>query len=89
MLYARPTLNYLFSAVNVQKVYMDEMERQNVDLTKMLDPKARWPKVMGLDGRMNTPGRDLLQVARRATTTDYKGRSTTKEVNVVRFCRHQ
>ena len=59
---------------------MNEMERQNVDLTKMLDPKARWPKVRGLEGRIHTPGLGLLDVARRSTTTDYKRRPTMKEV---------
>ena len=61
---------------------MDEMERQNVDMSKMLDPKARWPRARGLEGRINSPGLDLLQVAKRATTTDYKRRPITTEVRM-------
>jgi hypothetical protein len=66
---------------NVKIVYMEELERQNVDMTKMLDPKARWPKARGLDNRIHTPGLGLLDVARRSTTTDYKRRPLSNEVS--------
>jgi hypothetical protein len=56
------------------KVYMDEIERQNVDLAKMLDPKARWSRTRA------SPGLDLLSVAKLATTINYKLRPTTTEI---------
>ena len=46
------------------------IEGQNVDMHKMLDPKARWPKGRGSFGR-TTFGLDLLDAAKVATTKDH------------------
>eukprot|EP00118_Oscarella_pearsei_P021359 m.239260 g.239260 ORF g.239260 m.239260 type:complete len:1041 (+) comp40178_c1_seq1:192-3314(+) len=59
------------------KSYVDDIEQQGIDLSKMLDPKARWPK--GRDAR-EAYGLRLLDVARKATIKDYKRRPEVKEL---------
>eukprot|EP00118_Oscarella_pearsei_P021360 m.239263 g.239263 ORF g.239263 m.239263 type:complete len:121 (+) comp40178_c1_seq2:1-363(+) len=59
------------------KSYVDDIEQQGIDLSKMLDPKARWPK--GRDAR-EAYGLRLLDVARKATVKDYKRRPEVIEL---------
>eukprot|EP00118_Oscarella_pearsei_P010424 m.63964 g.63964 ORF g.63964 m.63964 type:complete len:1224 (+) comp35209_c0_seq5:1019-4690(+) len=60
------------------KAYVDDIESQRIDLIKMLDPKAKWPKNVGLEER--SYGLDLLKIAKKCTVKDSRGRSTTKEI---------
>ena len=48
---------------------MDAIESKGIDLTKMLDPKAEWPK-----GKNELFGLELLTVAKRATEENYRQR---------------
>ena len=59
---------------------MEDMERQGVNMTKMLDPKARWPKHQGVDGRDKIIGLELLDLAKLATTRDHTRRPDIVEV---------
>ena len=60
-----------------QKSYVDEIEQHGVDLTKMLDPKAKWPKNKE---KGKSPGLHLLDVAKLATNKDYAVRCSVSEV---------
>ena len=69
----------------MQKSYLEDMERQHVDLMKMLDPKARWP-----NGRDKMVGLDLLNVGKLATERDQKKRPDVTEVcGLVFRCLHK
>jgi hypothetical protein len=59
------------------KSYIDDIQRQHVDLMKMLDPKARFPK-----GRNDTFGLDLLDIAQRATIKKYTDRPSIKDLQL-------
>jgi hypothetical protein len=54
---------------------MESLEQQNINMTKMLDPKARWPK-----GRNDTFGLELLELAKLASTRDLNRRPDITEV---------
>eukprot|EP00118_Oscarella_pearsei_P010072 m.60102 g.60102 ORF g.60102 m.60102 type:complete len:136 (+) comp34916_c0_seq5:2611-3018(+) len=63
------------------KSYIDNIEMQGIDLQKMLDPKAKWPKAIPLyDGKFNSAGLQLLGVAKKATERDYKSRPGIEEI---------
>jgi hypothetical protein len=62
------------------KFYMEDMERQAVNMARMLDPKAQWPKHQGLDGRDKAIGLELLDVAKLATTRDHTRRPDITEI---------
>jgi hypothetical protein len=55
--------------------YMESLEQQNINMTKMLDPKARWPK-----GRNDTFGLELLELAKLASTRDLNRRPDITEI---------
>ena len=61
------------------KSYVDDIEGQGIDLTKMLDPKAKWPKAKGL-GKGGNDGLTLLEVAKRCTVKEYTKRVSIREV---------
>ena len=61
------------------KSYVDDIEGQGIDLTKMLDPKAKWPKAKGL-GKGGNCGLTLLEVAKRCTLKDYTKRVSIRDV---------
>ena len=50
--------------------YVDAIESQGIDLTKMLDPKAKWPK-----SKNKLYGLELLTIAKRATEDNYRQRA--------------
>ena len=50
------------------------MERQNVNMTKMLDPTARWPTYRESDGRDKMIGLEVLDLAKLTTTRDHTRR---------------
>ena len=61
----------------LQRQYISYIEGQNVKLVNMLDPKAKWPK-----GRESYPfGLTLLDIAKLATTVDYKQRPEISPVS--------
>ena len=62
---------------------MEGLEHQNVNMTKMLDPKAQWPKTRGWGGRDNTVGLELLELAKLASTRDLSRRPDIVEVCTV------
>ena len=47
------------------------IEEQHVDMQKMLDPKARWPKGGSLAHGRTTFGLDLLEAAKVVTIEDH------------------
>ena len=51
------------------KSYVDAIESQGIDLNKMLDPKAKWPKT-----KNEVYGLELLTIAKRATEDNYRQR---------------
>ena len=61
------------------KSYVDDIEGQGIDLTKMLDPKAKWPKGKGL-GKGGSCGLTLLEVAKKCTLKDYTKRASIRDV---------
>ena len=61
------------------KSYVDDIEGQGIDLTKMLDPKAKWPKAKGL-GKGGNDGLTLLEVAKRCTVKEYTKRVSIRDV---------
>ena len=61
-----------------QKSYVDEIEQQGIDLTKMLDPKAKWPK---RKEKGKSPGLQLLDIAKLASNKDYTIRCSISEVS--------
>ena len=61
-----------------QKSYVDEIEQQGIDLTKMLDPKAKWPKKKE---KGKSPGLQLLDIAKLASSKDYTVRCSISEVS--------
>ena len=69
---------------SLQKRYLEEIERQNVNMTKMLDPKARWPARREWQGKSYSFGVELLNVGKLATTTDHTRRPEIAEVQCAR-----
>eukprot|EP00118_Oscarella_pearsei_P011590 m.78674 g.78674 ORF g.78674 m.78674 type:complete len:1156 (+) comp36112_c0_seq4:156-3623(+) len=59
------------------KSYVDEIERQGIDLSKMLDPKAKWPKGRTSQGCL---GINLLDVAKKCTIKDYTVRAAIDQI---------
>ena len=59
---------------------MEDVSRQNVDLAKMLDPRARWPKERDRVVVNKNVGLELLNVAHNATTRDYNRRPNVDKV---------
>ena len=55
----------------LQKAYLEDMERQNIDVGKLLDPKARWPKSRDRESKEKSVGLELIQVAKSATISDH------------------
>ncbi|XP_062513803.1 uncharacterized protein LOC134189521 isoform X2 [Corticium candelabrum] len=53
------------------KAYLEDMERQNIDVGKLLDPKARWPKSRDNESKEKSVGLELIQVAKSATISDH------------------
>ena len=62
---------------------MEGLEHQNVNMTKMLDPKAQWPKTRGWGGRDKTVGLELLELAKLASIRDLSRRLDIVEVCTV------
>eukprot|EP00118_Oscarella_pearsei_P022099 m.252116 g.252116 ORF g.252116 m.252116 type:complete len:1131 (+) comp40348_c0_seq1:689-4081(+) len=58
------------------KSYVDDIEQQGIDLTKMLDPKAKWPKA-----REGSWGVNLLEVAKQCTVKDYTKRAVVAQIS--------
>ncbi|XP_062504565.1 uncharacterized protein LOC134181325 isoform X2 [Corticium candelabrum] len=66
--------------LDCKKDYMEDVSRQNVDLAKMLDPRARWPKERDRVVVNKNVGLELLNVAHNATTRDYNRRPNVDKV---------
>ena len=60
------------------KSYVDDIEQQGIDLRKMLDPKAHWPK--GKPHQPSSYGLDFLQIAKRCTVKEHPKRVVIAEV---------
>ncbi|XP_062514697.1 uncharacterized protein LOC134190265 isoform X3 [Corticium candelabrum] len=62
------------------KAYLEDMERQKVNIVKMLDPKARWPISRRGQGKDSSYGLDLLKIGKMAAIGDHTNRPDIVEV---------
>lgn len=62
------------------KVYLEEIERQNVNMIRLLDPKARWPTHTEWQSKPINFGVELLNVGKLATTANHKRRPEIVEI---------
>ena len=70
----------------MQKAYLEDMERQKVNIVKMLDPKARWPISRRGQGKDSSYGLDLLKIGKMAAIGDHTNRPDIVEVANVVIC---